>query len=991
MRYLAVLVLFFVPLLSSAMSLGTVSPEVKELQKALNTAGYTVTNYGEETTYFGPATEAALARYQEDHAAAILGGGGVMNNLGTLDPLTRTHLLPGEVLGAALSPFYTNLSLGMTHPDVKRLQEFLNTNGYTVAQTGPGSPGQESTYYGLATMAAVKRYQEANASTILVPNNLTQGTGQFLTTTRATVNARIASSPTTITATPTQTAPVASTQTTRTLAVKLYGKGTVTTNTGLTCSTASCAFVVPKDSRITLTARAEAGAYFSRWSGSCSGTKSTCAVTMTRGKSVTATFKTGSASSGGGGGGGGGGSTTPTPTPTTYALTTSVSGNGTISGTGIACGTDCTETYTSGTSVTLTATPASGATFAGWTGACSGTATTCTVSMTQAQSAQASFATIPTTPTATNGSCGSSNGTTVSSAPTANLCTTGTQSSVTTNTSTYTWSCGGTNGGTTAQCSATRTVTPTTYTLTVSAPTGGTVTGSGVSCGSDCTETYNSGTSVVLTATPSSGYTFTSWGGACSGTATTCTVSMSQARSVSATFTASTPTATNGSCGTAANQSYTTAPSTNLCTTGTQSSVTTNTSTYTWSCAGANGGTTAQCSATRTTAPTGGGTTYYFSDCQTGAATSCVPGNNANAGTSSSAPKRDLTGIDIDTLPAGTNLLFARGGSWNMTLRFENLNVTSAQPLTFADYGSGALPIFNTTSNTTGIIFGSYGDTTIDGGYTFRNLKLDGRGVGQWGAWVQGGTRDVIFDGVEIANFDIGIHAQQGSASNQRLTVRNSFIHHNNDHGILGDSDGFLIEGTRFEDNNPDGGGFEHGAYLGGHSTGITVRNSTFRRNSVNAATGRCDGGNLTIHGTHDSVLIEGNTIEEANADDGCFGVSLTAAYGSAEYFNNAVIRNNTIVNLGACALCISSAPGVLVENNRIYNTLSRWHVGVLIPAIAPGPGDAADTGAIIRNNLVCHTNPVGGSSAVNAPSAASIANNTYVTGAGATTGACAR
>ena len=56
----------------------------------------------------------------------------------------------------------------------------------------------------------------------------------------------------------------------------------------------------------------------------------------------------------------------------------------------------------------------------------------------------------------------------------------------------------------------------------------------GIDCGADCTEAYPCGTSVVLTAAPASGSRFTGWSGA--GTATTCTVSMTAARSVTATF-----------------------------------------------------------------------------------------------------------------------------------------------------------------------------------------------------------------------------------------------------------------------------------------------------------------------------------------------------------------------------------------------------------------------------------------------------------------------
>lgn len=56
-----------------------------------------------------------------------------------------------------------------------------------------------------------------------------------------------------------------------------------------------------------------------------------------------------------------------------------------------------------------------------------------------------------------------------------------------------------------------------------------------------CSGSFASGTSVTLTATPDSGSNFTSWGGACSGSGT-CSVTMSTAKSVTATFTVNPPT-----------------------------------------------------------------------------------------------------------------------------------------------------------------------------------------------------------------------------------------------------------------------------------------------------------------------------------------------------------------------------------------------------------------------------------------------------------------
>jgi hypothetical protein len=77
------------------------------------------------------------------------------------------------------------------------------------------------------------------------------------------------------------------------------------------------------------------------------------------------------------------------------------------------------------------------------------------------------------------------------------------------------------------------------YTLTVSkAGTGsGTVASSpaGINCGTDCTENYNSGTAVMLTATAAPGSVFAGWSGACTGTGA-CAVTLGAAKTVTATF-----------------------------------------------------------------------------------------------------------------------------------------------------------------------------------------------------------------------------------------------------------------------------------------------------------------------------------------------------------------------------------------------------------------------------------------------------------------------
>jgi len=77
-----------------------------------------------------------------------------------------------------------------------------------------------------------------------------------------------------------------------------------------------------------------------------------------------------------------------------FTLTVSKSGTGsgtvTSTPTGINCGTDCSESYASGTSVTLQATASAGSVFAGWSGDCSGTGT-CTVTLNSNKSVSVTF------------------------------------------------------------------------------------------------------------------------------------------------------------------------------------------------------------------------------------------------------------------------------------------------------------------------------------------------------------------------------------------------------------------------------------------------------------------------------------------------------------------------------------------------------------------------------------------------------------------------
>ncbi len=254
------------------------------------------------------------------------------------------------------------------------------------------------------------------------------------------------------------------------LGVTVTGSGAVSANSGAvsgcTDSDGTCSGSYLDSTTVTLTATPGSGQVFTGWGGACSGTALTCAVTITQARAVTATFVPG------------------------YVLDVTVVGGGSVSsdiGDVYACTASsgvCTDNYSSGDVVVLTATPDVGAVFTGWTGDTTGCTpavgppATLSCPMDQTRDVTASFVTQYDL----------------------NVSVTGT----------------GSVSGTPGDVSA---CTP--------------LTGM-------CIGTFNDGDVVVLTATPGGGQVFTGWGGACAsaGAAATCTVTMTEARNVTAIFAA---------------------------------------------------------------------------------------------------------------------------------------------------------------------------------------------------------------------------------------------------------------------------------------------------------------------------------------------------------------------------------------------------------------------------------------------------------------------
>lgn len=80
------------------------------------------------------------------------------------------------------------LMKGMAGEEVRALQKYLNCSGFTIAESGPGSPGNESAVFARRTYEALKNFQTTYAADILHPLGLTEASGSFGTYSRKKVH-----------------------------------------------------------------------------------------------------------------------------------------------------------------------------------------------------------------------------------------------------------------------------------------------------------------------------------------------------------------------------------------------------------------------------------------------------------------------------------------------------------------------------------------------------------------------------------------------------------------------------------------------------------------------------------------------------------------------------------------------------------------------------------------------------------------------------------
>jgi uncharacterized protein YhjY with autotransporter beta-barrel domain len=326
------------------------------------------------------------------------------------------------------------------------------------------------------------------------------------------------------------------------------GSGSVTSSDQNINCPSDCSHNYTSTDTVTLSPTPATGSTFTGWSGACSGTGS-CVITMSGSQSVSANF------------------TADVQTGGLLSVTTDGPGTGVVTSNdgNIFCPDDCSQNYSSSDTVILTADPGIGQVFTGWQGEnCSGTGS-CTLTMSGDRSVTAVFdiETDPLDVTLSVDLAGTGTGNVVSDDQDINCPGSCSQLYPVDDTVTLTatadadsvfvgWQGAGCSGTSpcTINMAANRNVTAVFDTLTIppeqdatlTVATNGSGSGSvqsrdqGIVCPEDCSETYPLNTVVTLSATADANSLFSGWqGGGCSGTGS-CTVTLSQSLTVTATF-----------------------------------------------------------------------------------------------------------------------------------------------------------------------------------------------------------------------------------------------------------------------------------------------------------------------------------------------------------------------------------------------------------------------------------------------------------------------
>lgn len=404
------------------------------------------------------------------------------------------------------------------------------------------------------------------------------------------------------------------------------------------------------------------------------------------------------------------------------------------------------------------------------------------------------------------------------------------------------------------------------------------------------------------------------------------------------------------------------------------------------------------------------GTTYYYCDCGTGASSSCVPGNDANVGTSPSSPRRTFSNAmsRFAGLSSGDTVALCRGGAWDgATGGWYSKSCSASNTCDFRDYvpswgtTATARPRINTGNGV--MLWGFNGPTA---GLRWWNLDIRegpdySAGQGIW--FATSSFQDVDMCNLRVDGSYLQFNMQATGSRNARFTVRNSEFLNSGFSAFIGTPPGTTFDGNVFTNNGLLSTPQMHTIYFvlpSGLSSDAPYQ-IVFKNNKVTTDT-RCGGVMLVVHETfvQSQVIFENNLITTTSTNANCYGIQTSSSAASGD-IRNAIVRRNriqtpgpTALELSCCTNCVASdniliggdvwingntscnggnaGTGVTFQNNSLYQSV--------VSVGAVGSGYVVENNAVWTNGSSCFN--------IRAPTARNSANYCRTSG-GVAVGTC--
>jgi hypothetical protein len=311
----------------------------------------------------------------------------------------------------------------------------------------------------------------------------------------------------------------------------------------------------------------------------------------------------------------------------------------------------------------------------------------------------------------------------------------------------------------------------------------------------------------------------------------------------------------------------------------------------------------------------------------------------------------------LRALQPGGKLLFCAGETFEVGEMYRLGDLNGAY---VGAYGAGDMPILRGP-----ILFLN----SPAKGLTFDGLHFRGHGTGH-GFRMDAGTNHITVMNSIIENYSVGVFVKKSYGSNLQHNIRliNNLIQNNTSQGLLGGGPDLYVGHNTFI-NNGHSGMRDHNIYTGcnGMPEGEPCP-QLIEYNRLQGASkddqGRCQGAEIVAHGYLNGLVIRNNVISEPDGRvGGCYGIMISPAYRSTNFFSNVTITGNELYDSGRVAIYAEAINGLTITNNSIVNSNANHDMLgiVVLSGKEVSKGGYATSNVLIEDNQISLTSNSGG------------------------------